>query len=281
MRVFQYHGLIEAFDIETDLLDNFLREIEGLYHPSNPYHNNYHAADVTWSLHHLLCKSGLSESLTKRELFSYLFAAIVHDCDHPGFNNGFLSTTDHPLAIMHNDFSILESHHCSTGFRVARKPANDIFKNISRSEYREMRKLIIYLVLGTDFGRNDEIMKEMRAMENPTWPMSKEEDRKKIVLLCLKCADIGHVSKGFDLHKNWTGRISEEFFSQGDQECALGLPISIGMDRKTVVVASSQTFFIGQIVLPMIKLFCSIFPACNARLAQAEENLHFWKNGGA
>ena len=46
MRVFQYHGLIEAFDIETDLLDNFLREIEGLYHPSNPYHNNYHAADV-------------------------------------------------------------------------------------------------------------------------------------------------------------------------------------------------------------------------------------------
>lgn len=46
MRVFKYHGLLEAYDIDINLLDSFLREIEGLYHPSNPYHNNYHAADV-------------------------------------------------------------------------------------------------------------------------------------------------------------------------------------------------------------------------------------------
>jgi len=276
--VFKSHGIAEAFKIDEKKLNEFLSNTEGTYAPENPYHNNVHAADVTWNLHYLLCTSGLNMTMTKLELFACIFSAIIHDCDHPGYNNNFLVATSHPLALAHNDRSPLENHHCSTGFSLALQ--SDLFSGMTKEEYKKFRNLVIFFVLGTDFGRNGEILQTIQQIENVHWPTNSPEDRKLIILLCLKCADIGHVSKTFDLHREWTGRITEEFFNQGDAELKNELAVSPGMDRKSVKVAESQTFFIGQIVLPMIRLFVSIFPSCECRLQQAEQNLKFWKNGG-
>ena len=35
------------------------------------------------------------------------------DIDHPGLNNTFLCNATTSLAILYNDFSVLEQHHCS------------------------------------------------------------------------------------------------------------------------------------------------------------------------
>ena len=94
----------------------------------------------------------------------------------------------------------------------------------------------------------------------------------------MKCADLGHVSKKFNLHKNWALRITEEFLNQGDTEKSLGLKVSIGMDRDTLELPKSQTFFIGMLVLPMYKIFTSYFTGCADRLAQLQENLNFWSS---
>lgn len=96
-------------------------------------------------------------------------------------------------------------------------------------------------------------------------------------MLTLKCADLGHVSKTFDLHQKWTYRITEEFFNQGDAESSRGLMVSPGMNRNEVCVPDSQNFFIGQIVLPMVKLYAAFFPSCACRLEQIENNLESWK----
>merc|ERR1712137_420069 len=198
--VFQKHGLCEAFNIAEDKLVHFVNEIEDSYNPTNPYHNNTHAADVTWSLHYL-CTSGLDKTLSKLEIFACFFAAIVHDCDHPGFNNNFLIATSHQLALLHNDISPLENHHCSTGFSYALKPQNNILEGMKKQDYKKFRSLAIYFVLGTDFGRNSEIMQRLEQLACYEWPTDNVEERKLIILLCLKCADIGHVSKSFELHR--------------------------------------------------------------------------------
>lgn len=49
------------------------------------------------------------------------------------------------------------------------------------------------------------------------------------------------------------------------------------MDRNSVRIPESQQFFIGQVVLPMIKLFVTLFPSCNCRLIQTEKNVKLWK----
>merc|ERR1712000_466057 len=102
-------------------------------------------------------------------------------------------------------------------------------------------------------------MKEIEAYSTRGWGMDEPQDRKLTILLTLKCADLGHVSKSSHLHKNWTCRITAEFLHQGDQEKQLGLPVSIGMDRETLQLSSSQEFFIGSIVLPMYRVYVSRF----------------------
>jgi len=40
-----------------------------------------------------------------------LFAAVVHDYEHPGLNNNYLVKTQSDLALLYNDSSILGKCH--------------------------------------------------------------------------------------------------------------------------------------------------------------------------
>ena len=52
------------------------------------------------------------------EIFSLLFASLVHDIGHKGVNNSFLVQTRDPLAIIYNDFSVLENMHAAKTFEL-------------------------------------------------------------------------------------------------------------------------------------------------------------------
>lgn len=54
----------------------------------------------------------------------------------------------------------------------------------------------------------------------------------------------------------WATRILQEFFDQGDQERALGLPVSPMMDRMTASHAQIQINFIEFIVAPLFSEAC-------------------------
>lgn len=73
--------------------------------------------------------------------------------------------------------------------------------------------------------------------------------------ICLKCSDIGHGAKELELHKQWSGHITREFFMQGDKEKDFGLPVSPLNDRETVVLAPSQKGFLNFLVMPLFDAF--------------------------
>ena len=80
-----------------------------------------HAANVLHMSQLLVnCEGGLQDcGITEGVLeLSLYLAAACHDYDHPGLNNDFLIKSQHPLAILHNDRSPLEQHHCSAGYRL-------------------------------------------------------------------------------------------------------------------------------------------------------------------
>jgi hypothetical protein len=56
------------------------------YRP-NPYHNSTHAADVTRSVHFFLNRCGMRGYMTDVETLAAVFAAVIHDYDHPGRTN--------------------------------------------------------------------------------------------------------------------------------------------------------------------------------------------------
>lgn len=54
------------------------------------------------------------------------------------------------------------------------------------------------------------------------------------------CADLSNPTKPLPLYRQWTERIMEEFFRQGDKERERGMEISAMCDKHTASVEKSQ-----------------------------------------
>jgi cAMP-specific phosphodiesterase 4 len=56
----------------------------------------------------------------------------------------------------------------------------------------------------------------------------------------IHCADLSNPTKPLELYRQWTERIMEEFFRQGDQERHLGFKVTPMCDRHGASVADIQ-----------------------------------------
>lgn len=74
-----------------------------------------------------------------------------------------------------------------------------------------------------------------------------------ILKMVLKVSDIGNVTKGLKVCLGWTERVVQEFFDQGDQEGALGLPVTPFMNRHTACVPKQQLGFYSFVARPMFE----------------------------
>lgn len=109
--LFNTHGLIHHFKLDMVTLHRFLVMVQEDYHSQNPYHNAVHAADVTQAMHCYLKEPKLASFLTPLDIMLGLLAAAAHDVDHPGVNQPFLIKTNHHLANLYQNMSVLENHH--------------------------------------------------------------------------------------------------------------------------------------------------------------------------
>jgi cAMP-specific phosphodiesterase 4 len=128
----------------------FMSTLEDHYVKDNPFHNSLHAADVTQSTNVLLNTPALENVFTPVEITAALFAACIHDVDHPGLTNQFLINSSRiftfhhdlfinffiflgsELAIMYNDESVLENHHLAVAFKLLQNEECDIFQNLQK-----------------------------------------------------------------------------------------------------------------------------------------------------
>lgn len=111
--VFSHWDLLDDLNIEQSVFFGAIKHIGEGYKADNSYHNALHAADVLHACH-LFAVTSRFISLAQVEhihLFSYLFAAVIHDYKHPGVTNGYLVTTRDKLALRYNDRAVLESYH--------------------------------------------------------------------------------------------------------------------------------------------------------------------------
>nr|XP_023657623.1 calcium/calmodulin-dependent 3',5'-cyclic nucleotide phosphodiesterase 1A isoform X1 [Paramormyrops kingsleyae] len=241
------YDLINRFRIPVSALVSFVEALEvGYSKHRNPYHNLTHAADVTQTAHYLMLHTGLMHWLTELEILAMVFAAAIHDFEHTGTTNNFHIQTRSEVAILYNDRSVLENHHVSAAYRLMQEDEMNILVNLSKDDWRELRTLVIEMVMSTDMSCHFQQIKTMRsALQQP-----EGVDKAKALSLMLHAADISHPAKAWELHYRWTQALMEEFFRQGDKEAELGLPFSPLCDRKATMIAQSQIGFIDFIVEP-------------------------------
>lgn len=103
-----------------------------------------------------------------------------------------------------------------------------------------------------------------------------DEDKLLTMQMMIKCADVSHPARALRVHEEWSARVSEEFYRQGDAEKALGLPISPLCDRTAHNLAKSQIGFIEFVVRPPFGLLTS-FCEVETWMEGLKSNLKHWK----
>ncbi|KAJ8395617.1 hypothetical protein AAFF_G00030980 [Aldrovandia affinis] len=256
--ILQERDLLKTFKIPLDTFITYLMTLEDHYHGDVAYHNNIHAADVAQSTHVLLSTPALEAVFTDLEILAAIFASAIHDVDHPGVSNQFLINTNSELALMYNDSSVLENHHLAVGFKLLQEENCDIFQNLTKKQRQSLRKMVIDIVLATDMSKHMNLLADLKTMvetkkvtSSGVLLLDNYSDRIQVLQNMVHCADLSNPTKPLQLYRQWTDRIMEEFFSQGDRERERGMEISPMCDKHNASVEKTQVGFIDYIVHPL------------------------------
>lgn len=142
---------------EEKIVQNWLIVIEANYDITNRYHNSTHAADVLQAAAMFMQTERLKQVLEPLDEVATLIAAAAHDIDHPGRSSQFLCNSDNKLAILYNDLTVLESHHAALTFKLTLSDDNvNIFKNLERDTYKQVRQSVIDMILATEMTKHFE-----------------------------------------------------------------------------------------------------------------------------
>ena len=104
-----------------------------------------------------MISGGLEEvaSIDHIETISLFVAACVHDYEHPGVNNVFLVNIQDPIAVRHNDISVLESHHIASAFALMNaEEQNNWMHKYKSDDFKRIRKQMIDAVFATDMSKH-------------------------------------------------------------------------------------------------------------------------------
>ena len=181
-----------------------------------------------------------------------LTAAAVHDFEHPGVNNVFLTKIQDPIAIRHNDISVLESHHIAASFEwMLGTPSNNWANKFQSEDFLRVRQVMIDCVLATDMSHHFKEFNHAKSRVSMSdYSLENEKDKLMIMKLSFHLADISNTAKKWEICKDWTDLLYVEFFAQGDLERTQKFPISNLFDRHTTNIAKSQIGFIDFIIKP-------------------------------
>merc|ERR1712228_850895 len=266
-----------------------------------PYHNQIHAADVTHTMMHF-CKSPLfAKNMTDLDRLSSFIAAFIHDVAHTGQNNDWHINASTDLALTYNDRSVLENHSVSVAFKILKDPKNSFLENLSKSEYKYVRDTIVDMVLGTDLFYHQKQMKKLKQFTNIIKAQEMKEVHLKILAkdtiprfggilnekrfvmeIALHMSDVSSPGKKLSASLEWTKRVTQEFFVQGDMEREANLPISPGCDRNNKScsnIAKQSIGFIDYIVYPIFKLYYVLDPHHMKKFIDGiKRTRNYWKS---
>uniref|UniRef100_A0A9J8C979 Phosphodiesterase n=2 Tax=Cyprinus carpio TaxID=7962 RepID=A0A9J8C979_CYPCA len=242
------YGLIELFQLDMVKVRQFLVLVQEDYHNQNPYHNAVHAADVTQAMHCYLREPKLAQSLTSFDILLGLLAAATHDLDHPGVNQPFLIKTNHYLAALYRNTSVLENHHWRSAVGLLRE--TELFSHLPAED--SIERQLGSLILATDISRQNEYLSRFRThLDENNLCLGHASHRHFVLQMALKCADICNPCRPWELSKQWSEKVTEEFFHQGDIEKKHKLEISPLCDSEANTIASVQIGFMTYVVEPL------------------------------
>jgi hypothetical protein len=246
----------------------------------------------------ILTQGNLIEKMKLGQLdsFSLLIACLCHDYKHPGQNNLYQINAKTKYAMRYNDISVLENYHVSQTFKLIQKDEYNIFCNFSPEEYRISRRRMIDNILSTDMTNHQKVLSAIKIkMDNYDIKKGKNfekifqeqiddlgklfENQQCILNMIIHFSDISNPAKPNKISNEWTKRVYEEFFIQGDLEKKKGLRVSMFCDRETTNINKAMIGFINFVVLPSINIIVNLVNEVKIYKDYCKFNLKKHQNG--
>eukprot|EP00736_Rhodelphis_marinus_P012747 Rmarinus@m.8093 len=178
----------------------------------NPYHSFTHAAYVTQRLFSYIHTLSGYLPFTPLEKFALLTAGLCHDVDHPGLTDQQLIARKSSLAVLYNNISVLEMHHCATLFELMKDTQCNVVYNLSAADWCQFRKLSIDLILSTELSKHQthlSALNDIKASFNP-----KDANHRLIAMkLLLKSADVSIIVDEWEIFEPWAEALQLEVYA--------------------------------------------------------------------
>lgn len=273
------HNLFVNCAIDPKTFNKFISCIQNRY-IDVAYHNKTHGADVCRLAYYYSIKHGLMEQakLSEHDLCTLIIGGAIHDFEHPGWNNAFLTETQHPWALNYNDVSVCENHHVAAAFKmIQEKPECNIFEHMSSSEFKDVRKKMTKIVISTDMALHGGHMDHMKKINaSGDFDISDQDNKTFLMEMCLHTSDLTNPSKRWMESHKWAMLVYEEFFVQGDKELELGLPVNQMTDRVNTNIATAQLGFIDYVIKPTFEVFGEFLPSLSIHVDNLVKNRGKW-----
>lgn len=209
-----------------------------------------------------------------------LFAAAIHDVDHPGVTNQYLIDSGNELALMYNDESVLENHSLAVAFKLMQELDCDFLENLNKKQRQTLRRMTIDMVLATDMSKHMSLLADLKTMVetkkvagNGILLLDNYTERIQVLQNMLHCADLSNPTKPLEIYRQWVDKVMDEFHQQGDREREQNLEISPMCDRLNANIEGSQVFFIDYIVHPLWETWADlVHPDAQKILENLEDN---------
>ncbi|KAH8857955.1 cAMP-specific 3',5'-cyclic phosphodiesterase 4D [Schistosoma japonicum] len=285
--LFMKTNTLQKLSIPPVTMLNCLKEIEYRYNSTAPFHNSIHALDVLHATYQLFQCNNLKNIFSDLEMFAIFFASAIHDIDHPGLTNQYLINTNHELALLYNDISVLENHHLHVAFKLINTEKQcDFTQYLTNQQKQLFRKMVITLVLSTDMSKHMSLLADLKttvekqkAFQGNVISLDSYSARMQILECVIHAADLSNPTKPLEIYQEWVSRIMEEMFRQGDQERQFGIEISPMCDRETACVYSTQIGFIDYIVYPLWETMAELlYPGAQILMDNIANNRNWYVN---
>lgn len=222
----------------------------------NAFHNWYHGFSVFHMCYYQMYTSARFGQFSSLEAFALLIATLCHDLDHPGFTNAFMIESASPLALRHNDISVLENHHANLCCELLRRPATAIIGGLDAASLKVLRRYTIKCILDTDMAHHGEMVQKL---QDPT----SVDDRQLMMSAAVHTCDLSAQVLPWHIASQWEEMISTEFVNQAHEEKAAGrtpLPFMNFPMEDIKLRGKLQRDFLDFVLIPLWDPFTQLIP---------------------
>jgi hypothetical protein len=276
----KFHNLHNFDDAKIDQ-ETFLRflTIVKKKYKQNPYHNFYHAIDVTISLSYFMMLTQLDFNIYDK--VGLIVGMLCHDVGHFGKTNAYVRSTDEEFVLKYGNSSPLERYHLALTKSIIEE--SGLLDNLETHHRRNVHDVIDCVILHTnpegtkrflntiDHTIDYTIDHAITNIVDDIDAMLLLSRKNMIYALLAKCADVTSTIKSFDVHKQWAHFIGLEFeLLEHPLEC----PTSFDQ-----TFCKTQCMFFEHYVIPLFEMTNRVFDNKFHNVVEsAMSNYTIWKN---